>query len=139
MNTSEIWRLVPSVNGLIASSHGRLMVIPYQGETPNGAPRPYGGQPTKGQWDGFRFIYVLKGKTYKVHRLVCEAFNGPPPPGAVCMHLDEDSSNNCPENLKWGTQKENLNAPGFIAYCKSRTGQNNPWIKGKLNSKRNQS
>ena len=131
MNTMEIWRLVPSVDGLLASSHGRLMVIPYHGEMPNGGQRPYGGEPTTGQWDGTRFIYVLKGKTYKVHRLICEAFNGPAPEGAVCMHLDEDASNNNPENLRWGTQKENLNAPGFIAYCKGRTGENGPWAKSK--------
>ena len=131
MNTREIWRLVPSVDGLLASSHGRLMVIPYQGEVPNGGRRQYGGEPTTGQWDGARYIYVLRGKTYKVHRLICEAFNGQAPEGAVCMHLDEDASNNRPENLRWGTQKENLNAPGFVSYCKSRTGENSPWAKSK--------
>lgn len=76
---------------------------------------------------------MYRGKTYKVHRLVCEAFNGPPPfQGAVCMHLDEDYRNNRPDNLAWGTQKENLNAPGFIAYCRSRTGENSPTAKGRL-------
>jgi hypothetical protein len=29
------------------------------------------------------------------------------------MHVDEDSRNNKPTNLKWGTQKQNLNFPGF--------------------------
>lgn len=100
------------------------MVDPYFHE---GRGRVYGGVPTKGQWDGDRFIYTRKGhKTLKVHRLVCEAFNGPPEDGRVCMHLNEDSSDNRPENLAWGTQMENLNAPGFIAYCKSRTGENHP-------------
>lgn len=56
-------------------------------------------------------------KTLKVHRLVCEAFHGPPPfDGAVVIHLDEDSHNNDPANLKWGTQKENLNMPMVKAY-----------------------
>ncbi|MDG9785315.1 HNH endonuclease signature motif containing protein [Metapseudomonas otitidis] len=127
METKEIWRNVPSVPGLIASSAGYLMVVPYIHELNN---HRYGGLPTKGQWDGKRFVYVIKGKTYKAHRLICEAFNGPPWPGAVCMHLDEDASNNRPENLAWGTQKENLNAPGFIEYCKSRTGENSPIKKG---------
>ena len=47
------------------------------------------------------------------------------------MHLDENSKNNVPGNLKWGSQKENLNAVGFIEYCKSRTGDASPVNKGK--------
>jgi hypothetical protein len=111
---------------------GRVMVDPYIAKLPNGGERVYGGQPTQGQWDGKRFIYPRRGhKTLKVHRLVCEAFNGPPEDGQVCMHLNEDSSDNRPENLAWGSQMENLNAPGFIAYCKSRTGDSSPVIKGR--------
>ena len=115
------------------SSEGRFMVIPYEAPMPHGGTRQYGGQPHFGVWNkqDLRFIVVNKGKTYKVHRLVCEAFSGPPSKEKnVCMHLGEDSSNNKPENLRWGTQKENLNAKGFIKYCKSRTGENNPYIKG---------
>lgn len=47
------------------------------------------------------------------------------------MHLDDNPANNKPENLKWGTQKENMNAPAFISYCKSRTGENSPVIKAR--------
>ena len=47
------------------------------------------------------------------------------------MHMDENSANNQYENLQWGTQKENLNAPGFIAYCHGRTGENSPSIKSR--------
>ena len=132
MDDREMWRLVPSLPGLMASSHGRLMVAPYLAPVSRGAgERQYGGEPTSGQWDGNRFVYFFRGKTYKVHRLVCEAFNGPPFDGAVCMHMDEDARNNRPSNLKWGTQKENLNAPGFLAYCRGRTGANSPTIKAK--------
>jgi HNH endonuclease len=49
------------------------------------------------------------------------------------MHLDENAANNRASNLQWGTQKENLNADGFTAYCRSRTGDNNPLIKGRRN------
>jgi len=66
-----------------------------------------------------------------VARLVCEAFNGPPAPGQLALHEDENSRNNSSENLRWGTQKENLNYPKFLDYCRSRTGENNPYIKGK--------
>lgn len=122
---------MPSRPELLASSWGRLMVVPYEKEMPRGGKRTYGGQPVYGCWDGDRLVYELKGKTAKVHRLVCEAFNGPAEPEQVCMHLDENSMNNMPSNLAWGTQKENLNAPGFLAYCRSRTGDNHPRTKGR--------
>jgi len=77
---------------------------------------------------------LYRGKNYKIHRLICEAFHGPPPKGKnVVLHRDENAMNNKPENLKWGTQKENLNAAGFIEYCKGRTGENSPTSKGARN------
>jgi hypothetical protein len=134
MAKPEIWRLVPSVPGLLASSRGRIMITPKMGTGQN-ATKQYGGYARAGSWDGARFIFQWEGKTYKVARLVCEAFNGPAPEGKnVCMHLDENSRNNVPTNLKWGTQKENLNAPGFLRYCRGRTGENSPTVKARMAS-----
>jgi len=102
---------------------------------PHGGVRSYGARARRGTWDGDRYILTMKQKTYRVARLVCEAFHGPAPSEkSVCMHLDENSRNNDPSNLQWGTQKENLNAPGFIDYCRSRTGERNPLVKGRLRS-----
>lgn len=43
-----------------------------------------------------------------VHRLVAEAFLGPSPfPEAVVRHLDGERTNNRPQNLAWGTQRDN--------------------------------
>ena len=134
MTIGEIWRDVPSVPGVLVSSEGRVMLTPYRGDMPHGGQRPYGGTPTFGVWnktDG-RFITVISEKTYRIARLIAEAFFGPPPfEGAVVMHLDENAANNRPNNLRWGTQKENLNAPGFINYCRSRTGENSPIAKAR--------
>lgn len=102
--------------------------------------RHYKTKPVLGYWAASsprngRYILYSKRfkKTLKVARLVCAAFHGPPPfEGAVTMHLDENSRNNRADNLAWGTQKENLNAPGFLAYCRERTGENNPYLKGRL-------
>ncbi len=47
------------------------------------------------------------------------------------MHLDENAANNGADNLAWGTQKENLNAPGFLTYCRSRTGEDSPVAKAR--------
>lgn len=105
---------------------------------PNGGEREYKPKPTYGTRTkaskAARHIYMGHYAKFfgnmKVHRLVCEAFHGPPPfPRAVVIHKDECGTNNRPENLKWGTQKENLNMPGFIAYCRSRTGENSGWAK----------
>lgn len=43
-----------------------------------------------------------------VHLLVCEAFHGLRPAGAVCRHLDGNRLNNAAENLRWGTHAENM-------------------------------
>lgn len=108
------------------------MLAPFVSENPKAGRKQYGGVPTQGSWDGARYIWRAHGKTHKVARLVCEAFHGPAPlDKPVCMHLDEQSHNNRPSNLAWGTQKQNLNAPGFLDHCRQRTGENNPFIKGR--------
>lgn len=121
MANPELWRRVPSVPDILVSTRGRFMIVPKVGGMPHGGERHYSGKARVGQWasDHKRYIFRHSGKTYKVARLVCEAFHGPAPfKGAVCMHLDENARNNKPTNLKWGTQKENLNAPGFVKYCR---------------------
>lgn len=46
--------------------------------------------------------------TKSIHRLVCEAWHGPAPTELpMVRHLDGDQRNNAPENLDWGTQKQN--------------------------------
>jgi hypothetical protein len=46
-------------------------------------------------------------RTFAVHRLVLEAFQGRCPAGRECAHDDGDPSNNSLENLRWATPKEN--------------------------------
>jgi hypothetical protein len=112
------------------------MRLPFIGEMPNGGAKHYGGEPWRGvihPGNGNRPTIQHKGKNYRVSRLVCEAFHGGPPfDGAVVMHLDDDQTNNCANNLKWGSQKENLNAPRFLAYCRTRTGAASPVYKARL-------
>ena len=142
--TNEIWKEVPSRKGIRVSSIGRIVFPSRFANMPNGGRREYKPKPTYGYITKaskkarheYMGIYNKHYGNVKVHRLVCEAFYGPPPfEKAVVIHKDEDATNNKIENIKWGTQKENLNAPGFIAYCKSRTGKDSPSYKGKLNRK----
>lgn len=126
MKIGEIWLEVPSVPGMLASSLGRVMAdAVLDRPMPQGGQRDYISRPWLGAWQKGsgtgRYILRFRGRTHKVARLVCEAFHGPPPDDrAVCMHLDENSRNNRPENLRWGSQKQNLNAPGFLQYCRER-------------------
>ena len=43
-----------------------------------------------------------------IHRLVAEAFLGPPPEGKpLALHWDDNPANNQPSNLRWGTYADN--------------------------------
>lgn len=136
---NEIWKPVPSMLGVMASNFGRIQLPASRAPMPRGGERLYQPKPTlgtvarssSGAVRVYRNIYNRKLGNLKVHRLVCEAFHGPCPTGLETLHLDENGLNNRPENLRWGTHKENLNAPNFIDYCKKRTGENNPFIKGR--------
>lgn len=61
--------------------------------------------------DGYATIRLQADKrVFKpyVHRIVCEAFNGPCPEGkSIVAHNDGDFTNNTPENLRWATHAEN--------------------------------
>lgn len=60
------------------------------------------GHWTKGSDNGHGYLCVkFRGKKYKVHRLVLEAFVGPCPEGMECDHIDRDKLNNHVSNLRW--------------------------------------
>lgn len=73
-----------------------------------GTPCPLSGTPSS---KGYLTVSLSRSggwTTYSVHRLVCEAFYGPPPfEDAQVRHLDGVKNNNTPENLDWGTQADN--------------------------------
>lgn len=132
-----IVRPIPEIKGAFARSDGMVKMPESRAMMPNGGERIYKtkwitGTKTKSSKTARHIYYgsMYRGRNYKIHRLVCSAFHGPAPEGKpIVIHIDENALNNSPENLKWGTQKENLNAPGFIEYCKGRTGENSPRAK----------
>lgn len=135
----EIWKPIPSIPGALASSIGRVWFPPkrQEAEMPGGGKRTYKTAPTFGseektatgrQESGRRMIARRFGKTYKVHRLVCEAFHGPAPSSKhIVLHLNEEPTDNRAENLRWGTRKENQNFPKVKTAFKARTGENSSW------------
>jgi hypothetical protein len=52
-------------------------------------------------------FHTPKRKSYLVQHLVAEAFLGPKPEGACVLHKDGCRTNNCVENLRYGTHSEN--------------------------------
>ena len=133
----EIWKPSSVYDGLMVSSFGRVQLPSIEYKMPKGGIRKTNPQPTFGvktRKSKNVTIMSVNNRRFgniRIHLEVCREFNGPKPfEKAVVMHMDENSMNNKAENLKWGTQKENLNAPKFIAYCKSRTGEDSPVKKG---------
>jgi hypothetical protein len=135
----EIWLPVPSLPGVMASTWGRIILPDRKATMPHGGERRYIAKPRygtvkkahKNAAHSYRSSYSREFGNIKIHRAVCEAFHGPAPfTGAVVIHIDENPHNNQPENLKWGTQKENMNSPKLKEWHRTRTGDNNPFIKG---------
>jgi len=60
---------------------------------------------------GYMNVGIILGSGKKasigVHRMVSDAFHGPCPAGLQVRHLNGNPKDNRPENLKYGTAKEN--------------------------------
>lgn len=87
----EFWKPVPGYQGYEASNLGRLKRLSFISKR--------------------GFIHkdkIVKPKKKDRGHMILRAFAGPPPsPKHVCRHLDDDSWNNLPVNLAWGTRKQN--------------------------------
>lgn len=78
--------------------------------------------------NGYLFLCLFPAnKTAYVHRLVLAAFSGCCPPGLQCRHLDGNPKNNRPDNLAWGTPKENQS--DMARHGTRRIGERHPSAK----------
>lgn len=97
----------------IPSEWRRVPISPYRSyEVSSDGRVRRGGRELSGQTDryGYRTVqlsYAGLSKRFKVHRLVCEAFNGPCPAGSECAHLNGDRACNLASNLAWVTPSAN--------------------------------
>lgn len=84
---------IPSHPGYFASHDGKI----------------YGPKGELKQYSNGRYMSVIvDGRQLRVHRLVLEAFVGPPKPGQVGHHKDHVKTNNRASNLEWSSQSRNL-------------------------------
>lgn len=101
----ELWRPIPGYEGLyFASSFGRI-------RNKCGKIKAQRVHESAGGWLYLKTDLSKDGKrkTFRVHRLILMAFKGLPEKGQVGRHTgDGDTFNNCPENLEWGTQQQNI-------------------------------
>jgi len=90
---NEIWKYHPVHEGLKVSNFGRI-----RNTTVAKAYNTYG---SKGEY----YTISYKAKQYRVHKLVCETFNGPSSNQEETVdHIDNDKYNNNSENLRWASK-----------------------------------
>lgn len=96
---TERWKPVPGYQGSYdVSDAGRVRATRT-------------GRELAGYVDRYGYCTVLlsqggRSLRHKVHRLVCEAFNGPPSEAREVGHLDGNRQNNAATNLAWVTRSE---------------------------------
>lgn len=103
------WRVVPQYSRYEVSTHGQVRARFACDRHPENwilSPRKF----LKSGYPQYRVIGDDgKRRCVYLHFLVIRAFHGDKPfPEAVCRHLDGNSLNNHPNNLRWGTVHENI-------------------------------
>lgn len=111
---SERWLPVAGWEGFYSvSDQGRVRSEDRSVVLGNGQTRSYRGRALSQAIEpetGRRQVHLKRpdrGRTYRVHRLVLEAFVGPCPDGLEACHWDDDPANNHLSNLRWDTSVAN--------------------------------
>lgn len=111
----EEWKAVPGYEGYYeVSDLGRFRSVPREVASKNGSVAKKRGRimaPYRSKKTGYYQARLAKegvSKTLLLHRLICEAFHGPPPANKPQVaHADGARDNNRADNLRWASAKEN--------------------------------
>lgn len=112
----ENWRFVENYENYLVSDKGNILSLPVVSKVIDGHTKGTNQNPgrllkPRALPQGHQQVCLVKEGNKKwvyVHRLVAEAFIKRNRNADIVMHLDDDPSNNTVENLKWGTQLENV-------------------------------
>lgn len=114
---TEIWLPIPGYDGYEASNTMQVRSVDHEisyinrwGSVTTRISKGKGKlSPGVSKKDGYLRLQLGKGKRVTLHRAICLAFHGlPPSEDSVVRHLDDDRSNNSPENLAWGSASDNM-------------------------------
>lgn len=92
------WKPIPSIPTAMAHPSGRVASLDKFGNLRERFGTENGG--------GYNAVQV-KGKIYRMHRLIAETFCPNPNNFPIVNHIDEDKLNNCASNLEWCTYRHN--------------------------------
>lgn len=112
--TNEIWKPIPSFEGFYSVSNKGRVKSETRTIFQQGRNQTYKGKILKtyiSSTTGYPTVSLMKkGRELKiyVHRLVMWAFVGHQMKGIEVRHLDGTRTNNCLENLAYGTHSENM-------------------------------
>lgn len=109
--STEHWKVVEEFPAYSVSSCGRVRRDTIFIAGGGAVQKPKGILATRALPSGHRRVTLCMGnrpRTFLVHRLVALAFLPAPSPGKDCVcHKDDNPSNNCADNLFWGTKADN--------------------------------
>ena len=110
LSESEKWMTIPGYEKeYMISDKGKVKSIERRVLRKNGWPQTIRERILKPYLDECGYPQVrLRGKTFKVHRLMANVFLGPRPSGFVVRHKDGNPQNNALVNLGYGTQSQNV-------------------------------